>query len=268
MGGGNISTNTRVGVGTLAANTTGINNFAIGFNSLNANTGGSISGDVSITGNLTVTGVTTYTNTTTVLIADNITTLNAAINQSGQPLVNAGIEIDRGIQPNAQFLWIETSGKWAANNGNTQIFIGADSGETYANGAFIQANAAFLQANTPDYVANSAASYANSAFLKANTPDYVANSAASYANAAFLQANTPSYTANSAATYANGAFIKANTAASTTGWSSNTILFANATGVLSNTSNLQFFASNNTVVIAGSAAATIGDAMAMAIALG
>ena len=115
-------------------------------NSLNANTGGTVVGDVSITGNLTVTGATTYTNTTTVLIADNIITVNAAINQSAQPAVNAGIEVDRGAQPNSSFLWIETSNKWAANNGNGSIFIAADSAETYANSAFVRANNA-LNAN-------------------------------------------------------------------------------------------------------------------------
>jgi len=116
-------------------------------NSINANTGGSIIGDISITGNLTVTGNTTYTNTRTVLIADNIITVNAAIDQAAQPAVNAGIEVDRGAQPNSSFLWIETSGKWAANNGNASIFIAADSAESYANAAFTAANAAFTAAN-------------------------------------------------------------------------------------------------------------------------
>ena len=117
-------------------------------NSLNANTGGTVAGDVSITGNLTVTGLTTYTNTTTLLVADNIITVNAAINQSAQPTVNAGLEVDRGAQPNTSILWIETLGKWTANNGNGSITLAADSAESYANGAFVTANAAFVQANS------------------------------------------------------------------------------------------------------------------------
>ena len=128
------------------------------------------------------------------------------------------------------------------------------------NAAFTTANtggASGSYANSAFGVANSAASYANSAFATANS----GGSSASYANSGFA-------VANSAASYANSAFSKANTSVLSTGWTANTIIFANATGVLSNTSNLQFFASNNTVVIAGSAAATIGDAMAMAIALG
>ena len=117
-------------------------------NSLNANTGGIVAGDVSITGNLTVSGLTTYTNTTTLLVADNIITVNAAINQSAQPTVNAGLEVDRGAQPNTSILWIETLGKWTANNGNGSITLAADSAESYANGAFVTANAAFVQANS------------------------------------------------------------------------------------------------------------------------
>jgi hypothetical protein len=112
-----------------------------------SSSGGTITGDTNITGNLTVVGTTTYANTQTVLIADNIITVNAAINQASQPTANAGIEVDRGIQPNAQFLWIETAGKWSANNGNTSFYIGAESDGTYANAAFIQANAAFTAAN-------------------------------------------------------------------------------------------------------------------------
>ena len=178
-------------------------------NSINANTGGVITGDISITGNLTVTGLTTYTNTSTVLIADNIITVNAAIGQSAQPAVNAGIEVDRGAQPNSSFLWIETSGKWAANNGNTEIFVASEATLT----------SAFIAANTPSHVANSAASYANSAFLRANTPSHTANSAGSYANSAFIVANnslgidlTQNTNITNAGTYANSAFAKANTA--------------------------------------------------------
>ena len=140
--GANVEVTTITGGGSLdpyAANTANAA-FIRANNSLNANTGGSITGDISITGNLTVTGNTTYTNTITVLIGDNIIVLNADISQAAQPTENAGIEIDRGAQPNSSFLWIETSGKWAANNGNGSIFIAADSAESYANGAFAKAN--------------------------------------------------------------------------------------------------------------------------------
>ena len=174
-----------------------------------SSSGGSITGDISITGNLTVTGNTTYTNTRTVLIADNIITVNAAIDQSAQPAVNAGIEVDRGAQPNSSFLWIETSGKWAANNGNTEIFLASEATLT----------SAFIAANTPSHVANSAASYANAAFSTANFSFTTANSGSSYANSAFLAANnsagvdlTQNTNITNAGTYANSGFAKANSA--------------------------------------------------------
>jgi hypothetical protein len=172
-----------------------------------SSSGGTITGDISINGNLTVTGNTTYTNTRTVLIADNIITVNAAIDQSSQPAVNAGIEVDRGAQPNSSFLWIETSGKWAANNGNTEIFLASEATLT----------SAFIAANTPSHVANSAASYANAAFSTANSAFAEADSAASYANSAFASANnsagvnlTQNTNITNAGVYANSAFNHAN----------------------------------------------------------
>ena len=147
----NLTQNNSIEAAFTAANSAGVyanGAFTRANNSLNANTGGTIVGDVSISGNLTVSGLTTYTNTTTLLVADNIITVNAAINQSAQPTVNAGLEVDRGAQPNTSILWIETLGKWTANNGNGSITLAADSAESYANGAFVTANAAFVQANS------------------------------------------------------------------------------------------------------------------------
>jgi len=176
-------------------------------NSINANTGGTIAGDLSITGNLTVTGLTTYTNTTTVLIADNIITVNAAINQAAQPAVNAGIEVDRGAQPNSSFLWIETSGKWGANNGNNTIFIAADSAESYANAAFASANLINGVNLTQNTNITNAGTYANSAFTTANSAFAEADSAASYANSAFGVANTDVTNINiTTGTYGNAAY--------------------------------------------------------------
>ena len=224
------------------ANTVGLhaNGAFAAANSKFSSSGGTITGDTNITGNLTVVGATTYANTQTVLIADNILTLNAAIGQSAQPAVNAGIEIDRGAQPNAQFIWVESSGKWSANNGNGSIFIAAESAESYANGAFAAANVADQRAvtsgtyaNAAFGIANSASSYANGAFAAANTADQravtsgsYANSAYIHANAAFAAANTVSggtaidnvarLQANSSYLHANAAFAKANTGSKST----------------------------------------------------
>jgi hypothetical protein len=88
-------------------------------NSLDANNGGTITGDVRITGNLTITGNTVYSNTQTLLVSDNIITLNAAIPQSGTPTLDAGIEIDRGNQANTLLLWNETQDRWTYTNDGT-----------------------------------------------------------------------------------------------------------------------------------------------------
>jgi len=155
----------------LAANTadskaTSAGNYANGaFTAANtkfASSGGSISGDVNITGNLIVTGNVTYTNTINQLIGDNIITLNADLPQNATPTENAGIEIERGVLPNAQFIWVESAGKWSANNGNTSFYIGAESAADYANAAFAQANAAFN-------AANNSATTGNTINLGANT---------------------------------------------------------------------------------------------------
>jgi hypothetical protein len=90
-------------------------------------------------------------------------------------------------------------------DGTSQNTSSASAG-SYANGAFVQANAAFLVANTPTHVANSAGSYANAAFLQANTPSAIANSAAIYANGAFVQANTAYTKANNALANTSGTF--------------------------------------------------------------
>ena len=90
-------------------------------------------------------------------------------------------------------------------DGTSQNTSSASAG-SYANGAFIQANAAFLVANTPTHVANSAGSYANAAFLQANTPSEIANSAAIYANGAFVQANAAYTKANNALANTSGTF--------------------------------------------------------------
>jgi hypothetical protein len=103
-----------------------------------ASTGGSITGDVSVTGNLTVVGQTIYANTQTALIADNILTLNAAINQASAPTVNAGIEVDRGSSANVLLLWNETTDKWQFTNDGTTYFNMADADRL--DSAFNKAN--------------------------------------------------------------------------------------------------------------------------------
>ena len=211
---------------------------------LEVNGTATITGDLSITGNLTVTGNTTYTNTTTVLIADNIITVNAAINQASQPAVNAGIEVDRGAQPNSSFLWIESSGKWAANNGNGSIFIAADSAESYANSAFAAANAANATDTTQNNSITAAFNTANAAFVAANAANLTDTTQNNSITASFA-------TANSAASYANSAFAAANAATATNTTQNNSITAAfntaNAAFVAANAANATDTTQNNSI---------------------
>jgi hypothetical protein len=123
-------------------------------NSVNANTGGTITGDLVVTGNLTISGQTTYSNTVQLLVGDNLITLNAELPTSVTPVENAGIEINRGNTfANASLLWVESAGKWQANTGSATgaYFLANEAAATsagiYANGAFIQANSAYVRAN-------------------------------------------------------------------------------------------------------------------------
>lgn len=85
-----------------------------------------IAGNIIITGNLNVQGNTVYTETETVLIKDNIITLNAAIGQASLPIRDAGIEIDRGLLPNSQIIWNETVDRWTfTHDGNLYWNIGS-----------------------------------------------------------------------------------------------------------------------------------------------
>ena len=184
-----------------------------------ASAGGTITGDVNITANLTVSGLVTYANTTTVNLGDNIITLNADIGQSSIPTEDAGFEIDRGAKGNSSFLWIESSEKWSANNGNTAFYVGAESDGVYANGAFAAANTASSTGTAAGSYANSAFSVANSATTSAATADAKAVSAGAYANTAFGVANSATTSAATAdakavnaGSYANSAFGVANSA--------------------------------------------------------
>jgi hypothetical protein len=180
-------------------------------NSLSANVGGTVTGDVTITGNLSVIGNTTYVNTSQVLIADNIITLNAAIDQTSAPILNAGIEIDRGIDANVFLLWNESLDKWTVTNDGTNYYvIGSDAAESYANSAFIKANSAYNSQNATGQYANSAFFQANSAYTQANAAYTSQNATGQYANSAFIQANSAYNSQNATGQYANAAFIRAN----------------------------------------------------------
>ena len=72
-------------------------------------TSGIIAGTVVVRGNLLVEGSTTTVESIDTTIADNIITVNAGESGAGISLQTAGIEIDRGTEDNARFIFDETA---------------------------------------------------------------------------------------------------------------------------------------------------------------
>ena len=230
-------------VPTLAASFSTANAaYARANNSLNANTGGQVSGDLSITGNLTVSGNVFSVSTSQIIANDTMFILGTGNYTADILDIGFASHYNDGANAHTGFIRDAGTKEWqlfegytpeiTANNNidiNDPSFkIGTLNANLHSTVVLVKGidllpyvNNAYTAANTADAKATSAGSYANSAFLSANTPSYTANSAAVYANAAFLAANTSassgSYAnsafsaANSASTYANSAFSTANT---------------------------------------------------------
>lgn len=69
---------------------------------------------VIINGNLTVIGGTSTINSTNTNIADNVITLNAGA--TGVPVLDAGVEVDRGSSNTVSIRWNETTDNWQITN--------------------------------------------------------------------------------------------------------------------------------------------------------
>ena len=74
-------------------------------------------GNVIVGGNLTVNGTTTTLNTDNLAVEDNLITLNS--NVTGAPVLNAGIEVERGTSLNTAIRWNETDDKWEVSEDGT-----------------------------------------------------------------------------------------------------------------------------------------------------
>lgn len=77
----------------------------------------SIEQDLTVGGDLIISGDTVSLNVSQVLIEDNILVLN--YNFTGSPILNAGLEIERGNSTNVQIRWNETLDKWQFTNDGT-----------------------------------------------------------------------------------------------------------------------------------------------------
>jgi trimeric autotransporter adhesin len=240
-------------------------------NSINANTGGTITADLVITGNLTVQGNTTYINTQTITTGDSLIRLAnnntvsdtvdigfyGAYNSSGvkytglvrQAGANYFLFKDLTSDPTSNVLapgsvTAANTGTLTANLTSYSVTINGQDINQFATNAYAQANTAATNAtsagsygNSAFAVANSAASYANSGFIAANSGFAVANSAASYGNSAFA-------VANSAASYANSAFATANNNAGVNTTQNNSITAAFAAA------NASFLVANGAAFVA------------------
>ena len=261
-------------------------------NSVNANTGGTITADLVITGNLTVQGNTTYVNTQTLTTGDSLIRLAnnntvsdtvdigfyGAYNSSGvkytglvrQAGANYFLFKDLTSDPTSNVLapgsiTAANTGTLTANLTSYSVTINGQDINLYTTNAYTQANTAVANALA-------ASNAANAAFAAANTASSSGTSAGSYANAAFAVANSAaSYAnsgfavANSAASYANSAFATANNSAgvNTTQNNSITAAFAHA--------NASFLVANGAAFVANTdftglsiTAANYGTASAVA----
>ena len=80
-----------------------------------------IAGKLTVSGDLQVDGTTTTLNTETLLVEDNIVTLNS--NVTGTPTTNSGIEVERGTSDNATLVWNESTDKWTAGIAGAEVAI-------------------------------------------------------------------------------------------------------------------------------------------------
>ncbi len=180
---------------------TSVNSVAIAANSYASQTylpytGGTITGNLVIAGNATISGTTTYVNTQSLLIGDNILTLNADLPVSVAPSENAGMEVNRGSSANVSVQWNEGIDKWTfTNDGTTYLKIASNTDVDSANSYSQQVGTAGN--NYTNYVGTSANSYSQQVGAAGNNyTNYVGASANSYANYVGASAN-----AKASATY-------------------------------------------------------------------
>ena len=87
--------------------------------------GDGANGHVIIAGNLTVQGTTTTIESSVLDIGDKIIKLNKGLESGNNPSENAGLEINRGSQPNSLLIWDESNDRWTikyANNGAQDFY--------------------------------------------------------------------------------------------------------------------------------------------------
>jgi hypothetical protein len=112
-------------------------------------------GNIVVGGNLTVNGTTTTLNTDTLAVEDNIIVLNS--NVTATPVLNAGIEVERGTSANVLVRWNETNDVWeVTNDGTTYGNIVTTSSSTVAATSANTANAVVSRDASGNFAAGTA----------------------------------------------------------------------------------------------------------------
>lgn len=79
-----------------------------------------LGGNLVVEGNFTVSGAVQTKISETVLIEDNIITLNS--NEDGSPTEDSGIEVERGTGTNVSLIWDESASRWTFTNDGTNFY--------------------------------------------------------------------------------------------------------------------------------------------------
>jgi len=182
---------------------------------LNANTGGTITGDVSITGNLSVLGNTFSINAGSIVANDSLIILGAGNYTSDILDIGIAGHYNDGTNAHTGLIRDSVNKEWYLFKGYTQ--------EINANNNIVVTHPSFridtLNANlrSSNVIINgiNILPYINSSFIHANSAFVKTNSAFAHANAAFNAANSSSGTA-AAFNTANAAFAAANLASANT----------------------------------------------------
>lgn len=185
-------------------------------NSINANTGGTITADLVITGNLTVQGNTTYVNTQTITTQDSL--IRLANNNTIGDTVDIGLY--GAYNPGSGVKYTGLVRQAGANYFLFQNLTTDPTSNVLAPGSLTAANTGTLTANLTSYAVSingiDVETNQTRIFTQANSAFTTANSAGVYGNSAFAAANTADAKAVTSGSYANSAFARANNSLDTT----------------------------------------------------
>jgi cytoskeletal protein CcmA (bactofilin family) len=183
-----LNVRTSASINTLYANNAVLGGFT-NVTTLNVSSTGYIGGDLTVDGNVTVSGNIILDSigfddiiaNGSITAAENLTIGGFSIITGNTTLSN--VTATYGNYSTANITLLTGSANTALYSNIATVNAYAISAGSYANSAFVKANASFIQANSAYASQNSTGVYANSSFE-------AANNAGVYANSAFNAANT------------------------------------------------------------------------------